>query len=177
MITQQWDDPTTSFDLIASVALAPASVVDIGVMVMERMTGIPISQVDRLLEHGYRDITVVDQSQDELTAAYERVGAAPVTWTATDINEWVPDRTFDVWHDRGTYDEITDADEQRHYWELVRTSVEPGGHVVIATKGEDPGALRAAMTDGFTVVKVEAKERIAPVGLPENFTWLLAQRV
>ena len=168
MITQQWDDPTTSFDLISTVTMPPASVVDIG--------GGASQLVDRLLEHGYRDITVVDQSQDELTAAYERVGAAPVTWTATDINDWVPDRTFDVWHDRATYDDLSDPDEQQHYWDLVRTSVEVGGHVIIATKGEDATALRDAMTDGFTVIRVEAKERIAPVGLPEHFTWLLAKR-
>lgn len=168
MVTQQWDDPTTSFALISEVASPPDSVVDIG--------GGASQLVDRLLEHGFRDITVVDRSQDELTAAYERVGSAPVTWTATDINDWVPDRTFDVWHDRATYDELTDPDEQQHYWELVRTTVELGGHVIIATKGEDATAITKAMGDGFTVHTSHLKERIAPVGLPEHFTWLLAQR-
>ncbi len=168
MVTQQWDDPTTSVALIAEIASPPASVVDIG--------GGASQLVDRLLENGYRDITVVDQSQDELTAAYERVGSAPVTWTATDINEWIPDRTFDVWHDRATYDELTDADEQQHYWDLVRTSVELGGHIVIATKGDDASVITAAMGDGFTVQQSQLKERIAPVGLPENFTWIVAQR-
>lgn len=167
MITQQWDDPTTSFDLIAQVARPPASVVDIG--------GGASQLVDRLLEHGYRDITVVDQSQDELTAAYERVGDAPVTWTATDINDWMPDRTFDVWHDRATYDELT-PEEQQHYWDLVRSTVELGGHVIIATKGRDATAVTNAMGDGFTLRQSHLKERVAPIGQPEAFTWLLAQR-
>jgi len=169
MITQQWDDPTTSHDLIAEVAAPPASVVDIG--------GGASRLVDRLLESGYRDIVVLDQSQDELTAAYERVGSAPVTWTATDINEWVPDRTFDVWHDRATYDELTDPEERQHYWELVRTTVEIGGHVVIATRGDEASAITAAMGDGLTVLRTQVLERVAPVGLPENFTWILAERV
>ncbi len=168
MVTQQWDDPTTSYELISAVASPPASVVDIG--------GGASQLVDRLLENGYRDIAVVDQSQDELTAAYERVGSAPVTWTATDINEWIPDRTFDVWHDRATYDELTDPDEQQHYWELVRTTVELGGHIVIATKGTDATAITAAMGEGFAIRQSQLKERIAPVGQPENFTWLVAQR-
>ena len=168
MITQQWDDPTTSFNLISAVSTPPASVVDVG--------GGASQLVDRLLEHGYRDITVIDQSQDELTAAYERVGDAPVTWTATDLNDWTPDRTFDVWHDRATYDELTDPDEQQHYWELVRTAVEIGGHVIIATRADDHLALTMAMGAGFAIVQVDVKERIAPVGRPEHFTWLLAQR-
>ncbi|MDI1290596.1 MAG: methyltransferase domain-containing protein [bacterium] len=168
MVTQQWDDPTTSYELISEIASPPASIVDIG--------GGASQLVDRLLENGYRDIAVVDQSQDELTAAYERVGSAPVTWTATDINEWIPERTFDVWHDRATYDELTDPDEQQHYWDLVRTTVEFGGHIVIATKGIDATAITAAMGEGFTIQRSQLKERIAPVGQPENFTWLVAQR-
>ncbi len=167
MITQQWDDPTTSYELIAEVASPPDSVVDIG--------GGASQLVDRLLENGFRDVTVVDQSQDELTAAYERVGSAPVTWTPTDINEWVPDRTFDVWHDRATYDELTDPDEQQHYWDLVRTTVEIGGHVVIATK--DLPGLVDAMGEGFTVTRADERERVAAIGLPETYTWLVAQRV
>ena len=70
-------------------------------------------------------------------AAHQRIGEAPVTWVVTDIRDWQPDRTFDVWHDRAAYHFLTDPDDQQHYWHLVRESVPHGGHVVIATFAED----------------------------------------
>jgi SAM-dependent methyltransferase len=175
-------DPIISLDLIVSVAPAGASVVDVG--------GGAGRLVDHLLAAGYRDLTVVDLSAEALRASHERVGAAPVTWVASDIREWQPARAFDVWHDRAAYHFLTDLDDQDRYWQLVRETVPIGGHVVIGTFAEDgpescsglpvtrysSAMLHAAMGDGFAVVETRPEVHRTPSGATQSFTWLAAER-
>jgi 2-polyprenyl-3-methyl-5-hydroxy-6-metoxy-1,4-benzoquinol methylase len=176
------DTPETSLALIGQVVDQHASVVDVG--------GGASRLVDRLLETGHRDVTVVDLSQHALTSAHQRIGEAPVTWVVTDIRDWQPDRTFDVWHDRAAYHFLIDPDDQQHYWHLVRESVPHGGHVIIATFAEDgpemcsglpvtrysQAELEAAMGDGFTVLATRREQHGTPAGGTQSFLWLLAQR-
>jgi len=175
-------DPAISLELIGSVAGATASVVDVG--------GGASVLVDRLLDRGHRDLTVVDLSQQALAAARDRVGEAPVTWVVTDIRDWQPDRTYDVWHDRAAYHFLTDPDEQQHYWHLVHDSVAPGGHVVIATFADDgptmcsglpvaqydEAGLASAMGERFTVLGSRREQHVTPSGGTQSFVWVLAQR-
>ncbi len=177
------EDPAPSVALIEQVAEPSASVVDVG--------GGASRLVDRLLERGHRDLTVVDLSQQALATARERVGeAAPVTWVVTDVRDWQPDRTFDVWHDRAAYHFLTDEADQQHYWHLVRECVQPGGHVVMATFADDgpemcsglPVArysadqLAAAMGEGLTLVESRREEHATPAGGTQSFVWVLARR-
>lgn len=177
------DTPESSLALIQQVAAPPASVADVG--------GGASRLVDHLLERGYHDITVVDLSQEALASSLERVGDAPVTWIQSDVREWQPARTFDVWHDRAAYHFLTDPDEQQQYWSLVRESVPHGGHVVIATFAEDgpefcsglpvqrysAAELTEAMGDGFTVQQSHREEHVTPSGGTQSFVWLVAERV
>lgn len=176
------DAPGTSLGLIAQVADQRASVVDVG--------GGASRLVDRLLEAGHRDVTVVDLSQRALTDAHARVGEAPVSWVVTDIRDWQPDRTFDVWHDRAAYHFLTDPDDQQRYWHLVRESLPHGGHVIVATFAEDgpemcsglpvarysQAGLEAAMGEGFTVLDTRRERHTTPAGGTQSYLWLLAQR-
>lgn len=174
--------PESSLALIQEVAAAPASVADVG--------GGASRLVDHLLERGYHDITVVDLSQEALASSLERVGDAPVTWIQSDVREWQPARTFDVWHDRAAYHFLTDPDDQQAYWALVRESVPHGGHVVIATFAEDgpefcsglpvqrysADELAQAMGEGFTVLRTQREEHVTPTGGTQSFIWLVAER-
>ena len=176
------DKQVISLELIDRVADPQASVVDVG--------GGASRLVDHLLERGHRDVTVVDLSQQALHASRDRIGEAPVSWVVTDIREWQPDRTFDVWHDRAAYHFLTDAGDQQRYWQLVRDSVPHGGHVVIATFAEDGptmcsglpvtrysvAELEQAMGEGFTVLESRREQHTTPAGGTQSFVWLLAQR-
>jgi SAM-dependent methyltransferase len=176
------DQPAISLALIDEVATPHASVVDVG--------GGASRLVDQLLAAGFRDITVVDLSQEALRASRDRVGEAPVTWIATDIRDWQPARSFDVWHDRASYHFLTDPDDQKRYWQLVRESVAAGGVVIIATFAEDGpescsglpvtryshDALRAAMGDGFEVLGTQREEHVTPTGATQSFQWTMARR-
>jgi SAM-dependent methyltransferase len=177
------EEPAISLALISAVAPTGSSVVDVG--------GGASHLVEALLDAGYRDLTVVDLSAEALRASHERVGAAPVTWVASDIREWQPARAFDVWHDRAAYHFLTDLDDQDHYWQLVRETVPIGGHVVIGTFAEDgpescsglpvtrysSAMLHAAMGDGFAVVETRPEVHRTPSGATQSFTWLAAERV
>lgn len=176
------EDPRTSLDLIERVADIQASIVDVG--------GGASRLVDRLLERGHRDLTVVDLSRHALNLARRRVGDAPVAWVVADVREWQPDRGFDVWHDRAAYHLLTDPHDQRQYWDLMRECVPHGGHVVIATFADDgpatcsglpvvrytESALAEAMGDGIAVVETRREQHVTPSGGTQNFVWVLAQR-
>lgn len=198
MTAEYWDDryavigdtnvswfqatPETSLNLVEQVSEPRASVVDVG--------GGASRLVDHLLERGYHDVTVVDLSQQALSAARERVGNAPVHWVVSDVREWQPDRTYDVWHDRAAYHFLTQPDEQHRYWDLVRASVPPGGHVLISTFAEDgpemcsglpvhrysADGLAASMGEGFSVLETRREEHTTPTGGTQSFVWLLAER-
>lgn len=174
--------PEISLMLIRRAAGTTAGVVDVG--------GGASTLVDFLLGAGYHDLTVVDLSQQALHDARARVGEAPVHWVVSDVRDWQPDRTFDVWHDRAAYHFLTDPAEQQHYWDLVRESVPAGGHVVMATFAEDgpemcsglpvhrysAEGLAAAMGEGFEVLETLREEHTTPSGGTQSFQWLLAQR-
>ena len=176
-------DPATSVELIGSVAGSTASVVDVG--------GGASHLVDRLLEVGYRDLTVVDLSTEALTTARDRVGEAPVTWVVADVRDWQPVRTFDVWHDRAAYHFLTDPDDQQHYWQLVHDTVVPGGHVIVATFADDgpeqcsglpvtrysASQLAVAMGERFTVLESQSEQHTTPTGGTQSFVWVLARRI
>lgn len=179
-----WFQPTpeTSLMLIGEVSEPRHSVVDVG--------GGASRLVDHLLERGYHDLTVVDLSQQALSVARDRVGNAPVHWVVSDVRDWQPDRTFDVWHDRAAYHFLVDADDQAHYWNLVRASVPAGGHVVISTFAEDgpqtcsglpvhrysADGLAASMGDGFAVRETVREQHTTPTGGTQSFVWVLADR-
>jgi SAM-dependent methyltransferase len=176
------DEPAVSLELIGRASDHTLSVVDVG--------GGASRLVDHLLEAGFRDLTVVDLSQEALNAAYHRVGEAPVTWVVSDVRDWQPDRTFDIWHDRAAYHFLTDEADQQAYWQLVRDSVPHGGHVIVATFAEDgpeqcsglpitrysEQALAQAMGEGFTTLDTRREEHVTPTGGTQSFVWLLAER-
>lgn len=175
--------PETSLMLIRRVAAPTVGVVDVG--------GGASTLVDHLLDLGYHDVTVVDLSQQALNEARERVGQAPVHWVVSDVRDWQPDRTFDVWHDRAAYHFLTDTDEQQRYWQQVRESVPVGGHVVMATFAEDgpemcsglpvhrysADGLAAAMGTGFETIETLREQHSTPTGGTQSFQWILARRV
>lgn len=175
--------PETSMMLLRRTPWPPASVVDVG--------GGSSRLVDHLLAEGCHDVTVVDLSQQALGESRARVGDAPVHWVVSDIRDWQPDRTFEVWHDRAAYHFLTDPDDQRHYWSLVRDAIPVGGHVVIATFAEDgpemcsglpvqrysAEGLVAAMGESFRLVETVREQHTTPTGGQQSFVWVLAERV
>jgi len=126
------NSPATSLAMISAANPdRKAAIIDIG--------GGASRLVDALLQHGYRDVAVLDLSANALDAAKRRIGhaASTVDWIVADATTWHPARTYDVWHDRAAFHFLTDARDRAAYVAHLRSAVAPGGHVIIATFAPD----------------------------------------
>jgi len=90
--------------------------------------------VDHLLGLGYRDLTVLDISRAALDQARQRLreAASGVNWIEADVTSFVPDRQFDLWHDRAAFHFLTARDDRLKYVQVLRKSLAPGGQAIIA---------------------------------------------
>ena len=90
--------------------------------------------VDHLLGLGYRDLSVLDISRAALDQARERLGeeASRVNWIEADVTSYVPDRQFDLWHDRAAFHFLTAEEDRLRYVQVLRQSLAPGGQAIIA---------------------------------------------
>ena len=146
--------------------------------------------VDSLINDGFTNVTVVDLSEQAINTARERVNNPNATFIATDVREWQPSQSFDVWHDRAAYHFLTDRNDQHQYWNLVREHLKPGGSLIIATFAEDgpemcsglpiqrysPDELIAAMGEGFEVLETMRHTHVTPSGGEQKFVWIIAAR-
>jgi 2-polyprenyl-3-methyl-5-hydroxy-6-metoxy-1,4-benzoquinol methylase len=148
--TVSWYRPhlDRSLDLIGRApAGRSAAIIDVG--------GGESTLVDDLLARGYRDICVLDISQVALDVAKGRLGAdaVRVEWCVADIGEAVlPDRRYDVWHDRAVFHFLTQADQRKAYVRQVARAMKPGGHVIVATFGPE-GPMKCS---GLDVLRYDA---------------------
>jgi len=139
--------PKTSIDLINSFNLPKSSsIIDVG--------GGDSLLVDFLLEEGYENITVLDISSKAIERAKKRLGAKAkkVKWIVSNITDYMPSDTFDVWHDRATLHFLNDFNEINKYVGLVKKSVNK--NLVIATFS-DEGPLKCS---GIEIVQYTAEK-------------------
>jgi SAM-dependent methyltransferase len=176
-------EPTLSLDLIERLDIAPeAEVIDIG--------GGASSLVDRLVERGFTDVSVLDLSEAALNAGRQRVGgAAGVKWLHEDLLSWHPSRRYGLWHDRAVFHFLTEAADRDRYLGNLRSGLEPGGGLVMATFAEDGpeycsglavaryGAqdLLDLLGEGYYVIEVRREMHSTPGGVTQPFTWLAAR--
>nr|WP_314834413.1 class I SAM-dependent methyltransferase [uncultured Flavobacterium sp.] len=122
--------PKTSLDFIKSLGLSKtAKIIDIG--------GGDSKLVDFLIEEGFENISVLDISKKALEKAKIRLGdkAQKVNWIISDITEFAPNTTYDVWHDRATFHFLTTPEQISKYIETARKSIT--GYLIIGTFSEN----------------------------------------
>jgi cyclopropane fatty-acyl-phospholipid synthase-like methyltransferase len=178
------DDPAMSRRLLAEAGLrADRSVVDVG--------GGASSLVDRLVDDGVTDVTVLDVADSALAEARDRLGerGRSVAWLAQDLLTWQPDRRFDIWHDRAVFHFLVSAADRDRYRHLIDAALAANGQVVIgafAADGPeycsglpvaryDPASL-AAEFPGFRLAGSEREEHRTPDGRIQPFTWVRLTR-
>ena len=178
------DEPSMSLRLVESVADPSCSVVDVG--------GGASLLVDALAARGFTDLTVVDVSQHALDVVRSRLDSHGVdaTLVASDVVEWKPARTFDVWHDRATFHFLTDGDSRASYVDLAARSVVQGGSLIVATfatdgpthcSGLEVARYSAAefaeqFAEHFAPMGAEREEHLTPSGAVQMFTWVVLRR-
>jgi SAM-dependent methyltransferase len=174
--------PKRSLDLIERTGLPMnAKIMDVG--------GGDSLLVDELVARGYNDITVLDLSRAAIERARHRVGEAAagrVTWLEGDILEAdLPREEFDIWHDRAVFHFLITGTERESYIQRVRSSVRPGGHVIVATFAEDGPTrcsglpverysateLHDTFGSDFQLVGSEREIHHTPTGVEQSFTY------
>ena len=118
--------PHTSLDIISQSKIPKnARIIDVG--------GGDSRLVDHLLMEGFTNITVLDISGKALEKARLRLGilAKEVTWIESDILDFKPTQTYDLWHDRAAFHFLTKKEHIQKYMNLCAGfAVE---HVVLGT--------------------------------------------
>lgn len=169
-------------------AVAPAkesAIVDVG--------GGASLLVDRLLDHGYSDVIVVDVSSAALDVARARLGprSDEVTWLTADARYLQLPRQVDVWHDRAVFHFLTEETDRQAYLDSVRGALRVGGHLVMATFGlcgpdrcsglpverYDAGKLREFLGPEFELVRALEKQHMTPGGATQEFTYAVFLRL
>jgi hypothetical protein len=179
-------EPTQSLRLIATAAASPsAAIIDLG-------AGTSML-VDRLLDTGFTDVTVLDISAHALDEVRRRLGplASRVTFIRHDVLTWQPERRYDIWHDRVVFHFLSDPAQRSRYVAVAEGAVRAGGALIMATFAQDgpnqcsglPVArysadeLADAFSAGFEPVHHERERHETPAGTVQPFTWMILRRM
>lgn len=119
--------PKESLELVASLNLdkVNSKIIDIG--------GGNSNFTAELLKQGYIDLTILDISQKSLDRTKAKIGNERVDYIASDVLDIKPIKKFTLWHDRAAFHFITNKDEVQKYVELVSSSIEQSGYLILAT--------------------------------------------
>ncbi|MBB6222392.1 class I SAM-dependent methyltransferase [Rhizobium leguminosarum] len=156
-----------------------ASLIDVG--------GGASSLVDRLVERGWSDLTVLDIAAPALDLAKARLGdaTARVAWVVDDVTAWRPERQYDVWHDRAVFHFLTEPEQRLAYRRALETGTAQGSAVIIATfapdgpercsglpvQRYDAAALAREFSAAFTLQRDWREEHMTPSGGRQSFQW------
>ena len=123
--------PKSSLDLIDRSAISKTDpIIDIG-------AGDSLL-VDHLLSHGFKNITVLDISQNAIENAKRRLGpkADRVKWIRTDILDFEPQITYALWHDRACLHFLNEVSDIELYRQKVKKSLSLNGTMIIGAFSE-----------------------------------------
>jgi len=123
--------PKTSIEFVELFKLPlDANIIDIG--------GGDSHFVDALLEKNYKNIWVLDISENALIRAKKRLGekANKVNWVVSDIVDFIPTVTFDFWHDRAAFHFLTTEENINKYIEIAEKAIKVNGILILGTFSE-----------------------------------------
>jgi 2-polyprenyl-3-methyl-5-hydroxy-6-metoxy-1,4-benzoquinol methylase len=175
--------PQTSLDFIHSFNVPKsARIIDIG--------GGDSKLVDHLLNEGYENIVVLDISENALQRAKARLGeqASKVEWIVSDITEFKPKDSYDVWHDRATFHFLTTPEQTRQYLATAEQAV--NGFMAIGTfsnngptkcsglqiKQYTEEELQAQLSSGFQKIHCITEDHVTPFNTTQNFLFCSFKR-
>lgn len=170
-----------SLQFLDRAGLTPTSrVVDIG--------GGDSRLVDALVNLRLTHIAILDVSRTALDRARARLGpaASHVVWIAADVTDphWQVE-PVDIWHDRAVFHFLVDPEDRERYVERVKTTLKPGGALIIGTFALDgpsqcsglPVArysaemLAATFGPSFTLIEQMHEQHHTPAGATQSFQW------
>lgn len=178
------EKPNTSLNLIAETGLEKdEGIIDMGAG--------DSKLVDNFLALGFRDITVLDISQNALNRAKKRLGirANGVKWVASDLREFETNDRYDLWHDRAVLHFLTKEDDIKKYVEAVKKFLKPNGCLILSTfsvngpkkcsgleiKQYSEDSIKELFSD-FEHVKSFEEEHLTPWGSSQIFIYSIFRK-
>lgn len=175
--------PKASLDFIHSFGLTKtAKIIDVG--------GGDSKLADYLLDEGFENITVLDISAQALDKAKKRLGnrAKKINWVVSDITEFNPETTYDVWHDRATFHFLTTSDQITKYIDTAKKAV--SGFLTIGTfshngpekcsglriKQYSEETLTTELQNGFDKIRCITQDHTTPFKTKQNFLFCSFKR-
>lgn len=173
-------EPAVSLELIALTEISHASkIIDVG--------GGASVFVDKLLDQGFKNLTVLDVSSKALGYAKKRLGnrAQAVQWIEADVTEFESPEKYGLWHDRAVFHFLTDEDDRKKYVRNLNKVLSPGGHVIIAAfciagppkcsglnvERYSLEKLKNELGNHFELVKSIDEVHITPFNTEQKFTY------
>lgn len=143
--------------------------------------------VDRLLEAGYSNVSVLDISAAALEQSRTRLGVAAdaVCWLQADITRAELPARYRLWHDRAVFHFLVDAQARAAYLERLERHLEPGGQAIIATFSPDgpercsglpvqrysAQSLSQTLGERFRLIESREELHTTPAGVVQAFVY------
>ena len=167
--------PETSIEFFNDFKLSKTSpIIDVG--------GGESKFVDYLLAEGYKNISVLDISENAIKKAKDRLGekSKNIEWIVCDINDFNPKKKYALWHDRAVFHFLTSSVEINRYVENVKLNSENFIVGTFSTSGPkkcsgleisqyDKNLLSKLFEESMTIKKVEYINHITPFETTQNF--------
>jgi SAM-dependent methyltransferase len=177
------ESPNISLNFIQSFGLSKkAKIIDIGAG--------NSNLAEYLLAEGFENITVLDISSTAIEKAKERLGAKAkkINWVVGDVTQFLPETTYDLWHDRATFHFLTTAKQVSAYLKTARNAVT--GYLTIGTfsdKGPEKCSglpvrqytetqLTEVLQNGFQKIRCITEDHITPFNTKQHFLFCSFKR-
>ena len=149
--------------------------------------------VEDLVQRGFSGVTLLDIASSAIGRAKQRLGEASlgVVWKEGDILVTpLPDRHFDVWHDRAVFHFFVKEQSRREYVSKASNAIKSNGHLIIATFASDgpdrcsglptmrysPWGLAHEFKQDFTLVESQTESHMTPQGREQRFIYCRFRR-
>ncbi len=95
--------------------------------------------VDKLIDLGYSDITVLDISEKSINRVKKRLGKKKrlVNWIVSDILEFKTNTKYDIWHDRALFHFLTNNNDIHKYIQNLEHQLSKNSKFIISVFAED----------------------------------------
>jgi len=180
------ESPEISLELFSRINAIPTeAVIDVG-------CGASVL-VDNLTSQGFRDITLLDLSEEALSSIEKRLGdkGNVPNYMATDITKpFELPKHVNIWHDRAVFHFLTDAHDRKSYMSNLDNNLSISGHAVIGTfslNGPDSCSglnvvrydeqkMKIELPDSLELVESIISTHIMPSGTEQEYIYFIIKK-
>lgn len=177
-------EPLSSLEQITSYAQTSDAIIDVG-------CGASFL-VDRLIDQGYTDITLLDAAQASLEIIKNRLQDSIIqpNYLCSDITDFKPKRHYKIWHDRAMFHFLLEPKECYLYFEILNQSLKQEGTAIIntfakegeqacaglSTRAYDERAMKEALPESLELIKTQTFIHTTPKQTKQKYCAFFIQK-